>query len=147
MLSLLFALALACVQSDNVTTTDLSGTMLTGKLIALNQSSMTLKTEAGETVLPVEQLIDVRWEPLKGEALPPGQVYLIDGSVLRFGSLTTEGRDVRVDSPIYGELTISLSQVRAIRFGKKVEAADAWASMLQRNRSKDLLVLPKKKKK
>ena len=146
MLSLLFAFALAFVQPDNVTTTDLSGTKLTGKLIGLNQNSITLGTAAGEKVLAVEQLIDVRWEPVKAEALPPGQVYLLDGSVLRFASLTTEGREVRVDSPIYGELTISLSQVRAIRFGKKAEAADAWISMLQRNRSKDLLVLPKKKK-
>ena len=146
MLSLLFAFALAVVQPDNVTTTDLSGTKLTGTLVGLDKDSLTLRTTGGEKVLAVEALIDLRWEPARDEALPPGQVYLIDGSVLRFASLTSEGRDVRVGSPIYGELTISLSQVRAIRFGKQSDAGDAWVSMLQRNRSKDLLVLPKKKK-
>lgn len=144
----MLGLMLACwlFEPTEVVATELTGGRVQGELVDLSAKTVTLATATGEKVLSIEQLIDLRWARPRPEPLPQGQVYLVDGSVISFGSLSTAARNVTLVSPAYKNLTLPLAQVRAIRFGKDADAAAAWNKLLGRGRTKDLLVLPKKKK-
>ncbi len=145
MLSLLCACC--CALPNEVTATDLGGAKVVGQLKSLSAESLTLVTADGEKVVPLEQLIDLRWADADTDTQPlAGQVYLLDGTKLSFASLVAEGRSLKIASPAYGESEVPVAQVRAVRFRPLAEATDAWDKLLARVRTKDLLVLPKKKK-
>ncbi len=139
---------LICVlaQSPDVVATDLKGGRLTGSLVRIDKTKTVLATPDGEKVIRMDQLIDLRWGGSKKVSLPPGQVYLLDGSALTFSSLATNGRELVLSSPIYGELKLVRNVVRAIRFRELNLAAGPWRELLERVRSKDVLVLPKKQR-
>jgi hypothetical protein len=134
------------VLADDITATQLDGLKVSGQLTSLSETMAVVETADGTKRVAIENLVDLRWKEPAAAELPAGQLYLLDGSVLTFAELRTASRSVDLTSPIYGKLQLPLSAVRAIRFSEEGEAAAAWAALLKRVRSKDVLVLPKKKK-
>lgn len=130
----------------DVVATDLSGDRVSGQLKSLTAEAAIVTTPEGDRTLALERLIELRWSSPQHDPLPAGQVYLVDGSLLSFDTLSTAAREVQLTSPVYGELRLPLNVVRAIRFAKVDAAPAAWARLLGRTRSKDLLVLPRKNK-
>ncbi len=141
MLSLLLC---AVLQSPDVVATDLQGNRVSGRLVRVDAEAAVVATVAGEKQIPAQQLLDLKWPSRKKIELPAGQVYLLDGSTLTFTSLQTAGRSVSIESPIYGSVALPRNSIRAVRFGELSTAAEPWKKLLARERTKDVLVLPKK---
>ena len=143
----ILALTLSLVDA-RVSTLD--GNSVEGEIVTLDAEQVVLKTSAEQSVtVPITRVIDVIF--LHGGASSAEsaadvlQVKLADGSEMSVSEIAASASAITAKSAVLGELKIPRQTVRSVRLQPLTdEFAAEWASYLQRDNSKDLLVVAKR---
>ncbi|MCA9051729.1 MAG: NPCBM/NEW2 domain-containing protein [Planctomycetaceae bacterium] len=136
--------------TQDVRVSMLDGPTVSGSLMEMTTESLKLKSDSGETLVPLNAVMSLDAENAavaesSGDAPPPQQVWLHDGSTLAGSAVSKSARQVTVVTAEFGELSIPAAGVRAVRLMPDDPVYSAqWATFLQRDSEKDLLIIPKR---
>ena len=108
-----------CLLPTDVTVSTLAGESTSGRLLRLTETELELRTDAASQVIPVESLVELRRDAPDHEALPAGQAYLLDGTVLSFDAAVTRATAIVLKSDCYQEVVVPLKTVRALRIAPR----------------------------
>ena len=132
--------------ADAVQVTELNGTSHAGDLLRLNDQRLTLTADGAEQNIPLTQVLQIRTgRPAEEAQAPPViQVQLLNGSLLRGVEASCNGQHVVLKSPLLGQLSIPLAQVKAV----VLQPTDAkslamWQTLLEKPNTDDMLVIKK----
>ena len=146
---LTFFLTLLCVVVD-ARVTLLDGQQLSGTLVSIDKESVVLKTIDGSQTIVMDTLMSVELMNEKPETIPDAEsslsrIVLHDGSRLSVSAVTRNAQIFGVTGVEIGRQEIPVAAVRAVRLQKADPSVAAqWQTFLQREGSKDLLVVPKR---
>jgi hypothetical protein len=144
LLACLLALAAAPADLGEATVTLLDGSMITGRVAALDAAQITVDTADGPQQAPREQLLDVQWNrEAAAPDLPGIAVELVDGTRLAISEFSAAGRAITVHSP-YAErpLRIARERVRQVQLQPPTDDVLALHSELnQKELTGDVLLV------
>jgi hypothetical protein len=128
----------------------LDGKSVEGEVVTLDAEQVVLKTSAEQTVsVPITNVIDVTFLHA-GDSSPESvadvlQIELADGSEMSVSEIAASAAAVTAKSAVFGELKIPRQIVRSVRLQPLTDEFTAeWASYLQRDNSKDLMIVAKR---
>ena len=128
----------------------LDGPTIAGKLQQLDAENAVIAAADGtQTTVAVASMIDVKFVLPEGEAVPQSsaslQAVLRDGSVLPVSQAEASATTVTMKSDLLGDLKISRPAVRALLLQElRDEWKPQWDAFLERNNTKDLLIVAKR---
>ncbi len=135
----------------------LAGRRITGKLVSLSESGVTLEGAKGPIEIRAADLLDVRFPVAKTTVVKPktpvvpaartrAWVRLVDGGRISCRTLTATPRQFRVQTQYLGDITLPADRVAAVRLGAlDPVVADAWTELRGRAIKRDRLVIRKEK--
>jgi hypothetical protein len=133
--------------SPPVELTTVTGRRVTGALSELSADHASIKEKGKEVRVPLAEVLDLRTVRPKPAVAPDPrrpEVALTDGSRLYWSALQVADRQVTVDSPQLGKLSVPLTAVSSIRLGAlERQIADAWKDLSAREVNQDMLVIAK----
>ncbi len=137
----LFTLCLA----PQVEVSTFQGEPRTGEWRGLSDGRVTLAVSGQEISMPLSEVLEVRF---RGEAAkldkPSAVVKLWDGTTLSCSRLQVTEQELRLTSPLLGELKLPQSDVANIRFADRFTSVDEqWSKLTERDLKSDLLVIRK----
>ncbi len=128
----------------------LDGKSIEGSVVKLDADQVVLRTTAEQPVsVPIRNVIDVTFlhaaVPSSETATDLLEIGLTDGSEVSVSEVAASAAAITAKSIMLGELTIPRQVVRSVRLQPtKDELAAEWASYLQRDNDRDLLVVAKR---
>ena len=149
---LLISLLSMLLTSQEVRISTLDGQTIDGSLTAIAADAVTIQAASGEQKIALETImaLDVKRvaspQNADPEATQPSQqVLLHDGSLISGTSVTRTAQQLSVVSAEFGELRIPTTAVRAVRLQPDdPKYSGQWATFLQREGDKDLLIIRKR---
>ncbi|MDP7275626.1 MAG: NPCBM/NEW2 domain-containing protein [Planctomycetaceae bacterium] len=130
----------------------LAGRRITGQLVSLSESGVTLQGPKGPIEIRAADLLDVRFPAAKTPVQNPktpvvktrAWVRLVDGGRISCRTLTATPRQVQVQTQHLGDVTLPAGRVATVRLGTLDAAvADAWNELRGREIKRDRLVIRK----
>jgi len=142
----LFIVSLALI---DVRVSLLDGQTIDGALQQLNADSIVVTVDGNDKILPVVDVIDLKFvrpdKPVAAPGIEPLQLILRDGSEVPITEATASSETVSAKSAALGELKVDRPAVRAIRLQPlKDEWQPQWNAFLERSDDKDLLIVAKR---
>ncbi|MCP4505321.1 MAG: hypothetical protein GY826_02870 [Fuerstiella sp.] len=128
----------------------LDGNSIEGEVVRLTAEEILLKTSAELPVsVPLTNVIDVAFlhsaDSSSESAADVLEIGLVDGSEMSVSEIAASASSVTAMSAVFGELNIPRQAVRFVRLQPMMdEFAAEWASFLQRDNDKDLLIVSKR---
>jgi hypothetical protein len=141
----LFASVVAAAPQVELST--LNGEEHRGVLVALDEASLTLKTDDKEVKLPLAGLLGVRFTadaPPRRIDRGLSHVLFRDGSRFRSAKVNVSGRRADFFGGQLGSFSVPRTAVLSVRFDPERSLDGAWAKLIERTRKRDLLVIKKK---
>lgn len=148
----LISLLTMLVSLQEVRLSTLDGQTIDGSLTGIAADAVTLQSTSGEQTIALETImaLDLKRAASQPDADPEltrqsQQVLLHDGSLIIGNSVTRTAQQLSVVSAEFGELRIPTAAVRAVRLQPdNPKYSGQWATFLQREGDKDLLIIPKR---
>ena len=129
----------------------LAGAKVSGRLVSLTDSGVTVETKGGRVEVPSTEVLDVRFLLPAGTvpALtkpPAAWVRLVDGSLIGCGAVSATPKLAKLQTEQLGPLSIPAAQVSSVRFGRADRGViESWRELLGREIKRDRLVILKGK--
>ncbi len=145
-ISLLTSLLVCAVGFPQVEATTLDDQSLHGEVVSLSASTLALRTDDGDVMLPVEKLLSVtpKTAAEAGPVKSPVTIELIDGTLI--SALDYRVKSGRATFKLSGDESVSLSarNVRSVRFLEQDETiAPLWSNILAAALKGDAVVVRK----
>ncbi len=139
---------LAALTASPVEVRTLDGEARTGELTGLDNESLTLDADDGTHRLPVQDLQEVRLQPLREAATSTQEaaalVRLRDSSRVSAETITATRRQLRITNAELGELALPRNLVVSLRLSPlDSRVVGQWNSLLERAHDRDLVVVRK----
>jgi len=129
----------------------LAGVKVSGRLVSLTDSGVTVETKGGRVEVPSTEVLDVRFLLPAGTvpalSKPPAAwVRLVDGSLIGCGAVSATPKLAKLQTEQLGPLSIPAAQVSSVRFGRTDRGViESWRELLGREIKRDRLVILKGK--
>lgn len=125
--------------------TTLDGESLKGELISLNSKQVVVQGEVEEQSIAVDQLMLLHLTEAKADSKLATQfVTLGDQSSLGFESINVNEKNAIIQTPLLGEQTVDVGEIRNIRWGALDEkVTESWSDLESRGARDDLLIFRK----
>lgn len=127
----------------------LDGRVTDGSLQKLDTTSILVSLSDGESkAIPLSDVLELNFTNADRGSIDnqaPMQGLLRIGSRIDLSEATASAETATLQSPVFGELTIPRTDVRALRLQElKLEWQPQWDAFLERNNEKDLLIVAKR---
>src|SRR5262245_58302253 len=138
---ILLSFAVAFV-APQVEVSTFQGEPRAGEFRGLAEGRVVISASGTEEKIALSEVLEIRF---RGEAAtkfekPVAMVALADGSLLSGSQATVSGKQLRLTSPVIGELTVPQSDVTSLRFADRFTSVDEqWNKLVERERKSDLL--------
>lgn len=125
--------------------TTLDGESLQGELVSLNSNQVVVQGEVEEQSIAVDQLMLLHFTEVDANSKLATQfVTLGDQSSLGFESVKFDEKNAILQTPLLGEQTVAVSEIRNIRWGALDDkVTESWSDLESRGARDDLLVFRK----
>ena len=147
MVSILFAVTLAALSAaPEWEVQPLEGQPVTGRLVALDASQVTIARAAGHVSMPADKVasLAIQQKPASPRAEPTVWVELIDGSSLAAEDYAARNGHAHVTLCCGEGLDLATRDIAAVRFGAGSEAMAAeWSRIVAMKLQNDLLIISK----
>ncbi|MFM7058661.1 MAG: NPCBM/NEW2 domain-containing protein [Planctomycetota bacterium] len=141
-------LATLLLPADQFRVTQLDGSTKQGSLIGISDTTLRLTTDGTPTELPLSSLLLVEStapEAAASESALPQQIWLRSGGQLSGSRTTQSARQVTLQSPRIGEVSLPVTAISAVRLQTDDPGfRPAWDAFRQRQTEQDLLVVVKR---
>lgn len=143
-MNLLSAVLLAVLAAPQVEVVSFQGEPRVGEWRGLADGRITIAQAGKEESVPLSEVLEVRFrgEPTKLDK-PSAIVSLWDGSKLGTTQSQIVEKRLKVTSAVFGELSLSQSEVASMRFSDRFDEDEQWAKLVERDNKTDLLVIRK----
>ena len=136
---------IAALSGEPATAIKLDGDSIRGELAALNPAQVSLSTDSGDVDVATDQLMLLQFDRSSESSIDStASTTLVDGSRFSFDEIVSESTTAKVKSKQFGELSVDLKDVAAIRWAAIDEKIrESWSELQTRGARDDLLVIRK----